>query len=205
MARETPMPRVAVLDDYQKVALRMADWSGLPAGFDLSVFDDHVSEPAALARRLADFEVVCIMRERTPFPRAVFELLPKLRLLVTTGGRNLSVDVAAAAEHGVVVSGTRGTTPPTPELALGLMLSLARNIPFEHHAMQEGRWQTTVGRSEERRVGKECVSPCRSRWSRCPSQRTRHTPTNSLDYTVLPITYSLLISDLLKRYEHNTF
>src|SRR3546814_50048 len=147
MARETPMPRVAVLDDYQKVALRMADWSGLPAGFDLSVFDDHVSEPAALARRLADFEVVCIMRERTPFPRAVFELLPKLRLLVTTGGRNLSVDVAAAAEHGVVVSGTRGTTPPTPELALGLMLSLARNIPFEHHAMQEGRWQTTVGRS----------------------------------------------------------
>src|SRR3546814_10501573 len=82
MAQETPMPRVAVLDDYQKIALRMADWSGLPAGFEVSVLDDHVSEPAALARRLADFEVVCIIRERTPFPHAVFERLPKLRLKI---------------------------------------------------------------------------------------------------------------------------
>src|SRR3546814_18136906 len=157
MARETPMPRVAVLDDYQKVALRMADWSGLPAGFDLSVFDDHVSEPAALARRLADFEVVCIMRERTPFPRAVFELLPKLRLLGTTGGRNLSVDVAAAAEPGVVVPGTRGTTPQTPELALGLRMSMARHLPYESDAMQAGCWRTTVGGSQQ---GKES---CRQR------------------------------------------
>src|SRR3546814_14822255 len=102
MARETPKPRSALLDDYQKVALRMADWSGLPAGVDLSVVDDHVSDPAALARRLADFEVVCIMRERTPFPRAVLEALPKLKLLVTTGGRNLSVDVAAASARGEI-------------------------------------------------------------------------------------------------------
>lgn len=141
------MPRVAILDDYQNVAMTMADWSVLPDGFEVTVFDDHVSEPAALAERLAPFEVVCIMRERTPFPRAVFAALPRLRLLVTTGGRNLSVDVAAANEHGVTVCGTRGTTPPTPELAMGLILSLARNIPFEHRAMREGRWQTTIGRS----------------------------------------------------------
>ena len=141
------MPRVAVLDDYQNVALKMADWSAIPAGYDVTVFDDHVSEPEALASRLAEFEIVCIMRERTPFPRAVFAALPKLKLLVTTGGRNLSVDVAAATEHGVTVCGTRGTTPPTPELAMGLILSLARNIPFEHRAMQEGRWQTMIGRS----------------------------------------------------------
>ena len=107
------MPRVAILDDYQNVALTMADWSALPAGYDVTVFNDHVSEPEALVRRLADFEVVCIMRERTPFTRAVFAGLPKLKLLVTTGGRNLSVDVAAAAEHGVTMCGTRGTTPPT--------------------------------------------------------------------------------------------
>ncbi|MFN4088709.1 MAG: D-2-hydroxyacid dehydrogenase family protein [Alphaproteobacteria bacterium] len=141
------MPRVAILDDYQDVARTMADWTSLPPGFEVTVFNDHVSEPAALARRLADFEVVCIMRERTPFPRAVFAQLPKLGLLVTTGMRNLSVDMAAAAAHGVTVCGTRGTTPPTPELAMGLILALARHIPFEHQAMRQGRWQTTIGRS----------------------------------------------------------
>lgn len=141
------MPRVAILDDYQNVALKMADWSALPAGYEVTVFNDHVADQTALVRRLADFEIVCIMRERTPFPAEVFAALPRLKLLVTTSGRNLSVDMAAAKAHGVTVCGTRGAVHPTPELAIGLMLSLARNIPSEHRAMQEGRWQSTIGRS----------------------------------------------------------
>ena len=141
------MVRIAVLDDYQNVALSMADWASLPAEADVTVFNDHLADREELVRRLAEFEVVCAMRERTPFPRSVLEALPKLRMLVTTGGRNASIDLAAATERGVLVTHTRGTAHPTPELAWGLILSLARHIPFEHRAMQEGRWQTTVGRS----------------------------------------------------------
>lgn len=140
------MVKIAVLDDYQNVARSMADWSALPATAEVTVFNDHVADPDALVRRLQDFEIVCIMRERTAFPRAVFERLPNLRMLVTTGSRNASVDLAAATEHRVLVTHTRGTTHPTPELAWGLILALARHIPYEHRAMQEGRWQTTIGR-----------------------------------------------------------
>ena len=98
--------RCAILDDYQGVALGLADWSAVAADVETQIFCEHLGEEAAVARALADFEIVVIMRERTPFPRSLFDKLPKLKLLVTTGLRNLSVDVAAAAEHGVVVSGT---------------------------------------------------------------------------------------------------
>src|SRR3712207_1933271 len=99
--------RIAVLDDYQRVALRMGDWACLP-GCEATAFADHIEDEAALAERLAPFEAVVIMRERTPFPRRLLERLPRLRLLVTTGMRNLSVDLAAAAERGVLVCGTGG-------------------------------------------------------------------------------------------------
>ncbi len=139
------MARVAILDDYQHVARRMADWSTLPAGTDVVVFADHLKDAGAVAARLADFEAVVAMRERTAFPRALLERLPKLKLLVTTGMRNASIDVAAATARGIVVCGTAGLPYPTAELTWGLILALVRRIPVEDRATREGRWQISCG------------------------------------------------------------
>src|SRR5438874_46957 len=139
------MPRIAVLDDYQNVAMSMADWSRLPVGCDVEIFHNHLSDEDAVAKRLADFEVVAAMRERTPFPRSLLERLPKLKLLITTGGRNASFDMAVAKERGIVVCGTRGQGSPTVEIAWGLILAVARNIALEDRAAREGRWQVSIG------------------------------------------------------------
>jgi len=137
--------RVALLDDYQDVALSMADWKSLPAGTEVVVFKDHVAAEDAVAGRLADFDIVMALRERTPFPRTLLERLPKLKLLITAGMRNASIDMKAAAERGVTVCGTAGLPYPTAELAWGLILSLMRRIPAEDRATREGRWQTSLG------------------------------------------------------------
>ena len=137
--------RVAVLDDYQHVAMTSADWTQLPSDVTVTSFTDHEPDPVKLGQRLKGYEIVCIMRERTVFSRATFENLPDMKLLLTTGMRNASVDMQAAADHGVTVCGTQGSGHPTPELAFGLMLSLARNIHNENNAMRHGHWQTQVG------------------------------------------------------------
>jgi len=139
------MTRVAILDDYQGVARRMADWTSLPAGTELVIFADHLNDAGAVAARLADFDAVVAMRERTAFPRALLEKLPRLRLLVTTGMRNASIDVGAAVERGVIVCGTAGLPYPTAELTWGLILALVRRIPTEDRATREGRWQVSGG------------------------------------------------------------
>jgi phosphoglycerate dehydrogenase-like enzyme len=139
------MARVAILDDYQGVARRMADWSSLPPDAEVVVFRDHLADPEAIAARLRDFDVVVAMRERTPFPSALFARLSRLRCLVTTGMRNAAIDLGAAAERGVVVCGTAGLPYPTAELAWGLILSLVRRIPAEDRATRAGSWQETVG------------------------------------------------------------
>ena len=139
------MARVALLDDYQGVALRMADWKSLPAGTDVVAFPDHLADESALAARLADFDIVMAMRERTPFTRSLLERLPKLRLLITAGMRNASIDMKAAAARGVLVCGTSGLPYPTAELAWGLILGLMRRIPAEDRATREGRWQVSLG------------------------------------------------------------
>ena len=139
------MARIAVLDDYQDVARRMADWGKLPAGAELVVFRDHLADPDAVAARLADFDIVMAMRERTSFPRALLERLPRLRLLVTAGMRNAAIDLQAAADRGVLVCGTAGLPYPTAELAWGLILALFRRIPREDRATRDGGWQETVG------------------------------------------------------------
>src|SRR5215468_6801850 len=100
--------RVAVLDDYQNVALEMTDWSVLPSDVQVQVFHDHLADQNALAQRLRGFEVVMAMRERTPFPRRLLAELPQLKLLITTGMRNASIDVDAAHDLGITVCGTRG-------------------------------------------------------------------------------------------------
>ena len=139
--------RCAVLDDYQGVALTAADWSPVRDAVDVDVLREHIDDEDALVAALQPHEIVVIMRERTPFPRRVLERLPNLRLLVTTGGRNASVDVAAAAERGVTVCGTGALVTPTVELTWALILGLARSVTVENTALRsgEGPWQRTVG------------------------------------------------------------
>jgi phosphoglycerate dehydrogenase-like enzyme len=140
------MAAIAILDDYQNVALRMADWSRLQKDNHVVVFTERLPDVDAAARALAEFDVIGIMRERTPFSRALFEKLPKLRLLVTTGKRNASIDLDAAQAHNVTVCSTGGAGRATAELAFGLMLGLARHLREEFNAMRPGGgWQTTLG------------------------------------------------------------
>ncbi|MFC7657733.1 D-2-hydroxyacid dehydrogenase family protein [Pseudonocardia benzenivorans] len=140
------VPRCAVLDDYQGVALTSADWSVLDGKVDVEVFREHIADPDELVAALAGREIVVLMRERTPFPREILERLPDLRLLVTTGMRNASVDMAAAAERGVVVCGTGGLSTSTAELTWALITGLARGIVVENTALRgNGPWQQTVG------------------------------------------------------------
>ena len=140
------MANIAVLDDYQNVAMTMADWSPLTRAHRLQVFNEPIAGIEALARALAAFEVIGIMRERTPFPRALFERLPSLKLLVTTGKRNASIDLEAAKDHGVTVCGTGGGGLSTAELAIALMLAFARNLRQEFQNMRpDGGWQETLG------------------------------------------------------------
>lgn len=139
------MASIALLDDYQNVALAMADWSKLQMAHSITVFNKPFASQDEVAAALADFDVVCIMRERTAFGRTLLERLPKLKLLVTTGLRNASVDVKAATERGITVCGTNGGNHATAELAMGMILGLARNFHVELANMREGRWQTTIG------------------------------------------------------------
>lgn len=138
--------RCVVLDDYQNVALTMADWSALRNDVDITVYNEHLGSEQRVIDALRDAEIVCLMRERTPLPRETIAALPKLKLIVTTGAYNASVDLEAALARGIVISGTRGHGHPTAELALGLMLDLARHISLENAQMHAGvPWQTTVG------------------------------------------------------------
>lgn len=138
--------RCAILDDYQQVALQMADWSFVTDSVDIESFSTHIGDREQLIEAIKDKEIVVIMRERTPFPRELFERLPNLKLLITSGQRNASIDLAAAALHGVTVCGTDVLKESTMEHAWGLLLSLARHIPQEYMVLkQHGVWQTTVG------------------------------------------------------------
>ena len=139
------MMRVALLDDYQQVSLGLADWKSLEPDAAVTVFADHLSDLDALARRLQPFECVVLMRERTPFPRALFERLPNLKLLITSGRRNAAIDEAAATDHGVQVCGTNLAGLATAELTWGLILACLRHIVAEDKAQRQGRWQTTLG------------------------------------------------------------
>ena len=139
------MKKLAILDDYQNVAMEMADWSPLDGDVEITVFNDHLSDEDAVAERLKPFEMVMIMRERTTFPRSLFEKLPNLEHLISSGMRNLSVDVDAASDHGAICTGTPSLGYPTAELTWGLIHSLARHVPFEDRETRAGAWQKTVG------------------------------------------------------------
>jgi phosphoglycerate dehydrogenase-like enzyme len=137
--------QIAVLDDYQNVALESADWSVLRDRAGMSVFRNHLVEPEALIERLLPFDVVCVMRERTPLLRNVIERLPNLKLIASTGPVNASIDVVAAGDHGIAVVYTEYTSDPTIELTWALILTSARNIVTESNSVRSGGWQQTVG------------------------------------------------------------
>src|ERR1700677_1920360 len=137
--------KIAVLDDYQNAALESADWSALRDRADIAVFQNHLSDPDAVIERLLPFDVVCVMRERTPLPRLVIERLPNLKLIASTGPVNASIDAAAARDHGIAVVHTGYRSDPTIELTWALILASARNIVTESNSVRSSGWQRTIG------------------------------------------------------------
>jgi lactate dehydrogenase-like 2-hydroxyacid dehydrogenase len=143
--KQTDMLRIAILDDYQDVALKSADWSSLSDRATLTVFNDHVSDANEIVDRLTAFDVVCVMRERTPLSRDILARLPQLKLIASTAPRNASIDVAAAADYNIEVMHTRYDSSPTVELTWALILASARNLIIETASVRSGGWQRTVG------------------------------------------------------------
>ncbi|WLR99526.1 D-2-hydroxyacid dehydrogenase family protein [Shinella sumterensis] len=141
------MLRVAILDDYQNVSLTLADWSSLGRDVEVVRFDHNLDRDDAIVSALASFDVLCLMRERMPLSAQVIARLSALRLVVVTGTRVRTIDMAAAAEHGITVCHTHAgeSATATPELAWGLILSLARSIPEEDARLRQGGWQKTIG------------------------------------------------------------
>src|SRR6185436_6334264 len=139
--------KIAVLDDYLHLSQKAADWSKLPAGCEITVFDKPLAVPDEAARVLQPFHVLCHIRERTPMPRALIERLPNLKFIAITGFYHRTLDVAAAIERGVVIShsGRGAHSKATSELAWGLMFAVARHIPYEANEMRRGGWQHTAG------------------------------------------------------------
>src|SRR5258706_961223 len=137
--------KIAVLDDYQNVALESDDWSVLRDRADVAVFQEHLAETDAVFERLLPFDVVCVMRERSPLPRNVIERLPNLKLIASTGYGNASIDAAATSEHGIAVVHTGYRSDPTIEFTWALILASARHIVTESNSVRAGGWQQTVG------------------------------------------------------------
>ena len=137
--------KIAVLDDYQNAALESADWSVIRDRADITVFQDHLNDTDAVIERLLPFDIVCVMRERTPLPRNLVERLPNLKFIASTGPVNASIDVVAAADRGIVVSHTGYRSDPAIDLTWALILASARNIVAESNSMRSGGWQRTVG------------------------------------------------------------
>jgi D-3-phosphoglycerate dehydrogenase len=142
------IPRLAILDDYRHLARQVADWSAVEARCAIEVFDRNLGVPDEAARCLAPFDIICTFRERMAVPRSLLERLPNLRLIAITGSVHRTLDIVAATERGIVVCNTKVReilTRPTPELAWGLILSLARHIHVEAREMRSGGWQNTMG------------------------------------------------------------
>src|SRR5262245_49545565 len=144
---EAAVMKLALLDDYHGVALQMAAWDRLAGRVAIESFPQPMPDPQDLLRRLGPFDAIMAMRERTPFPRAILQQLPNLKLLITTGMWNAAIDIEAATDLGIQVCGTRDVGHLTAELTLGLILALARQTPHEERALRQGRWQVRLGQS----------------------------------------------------------
>src|SRR6266576_3443439 len=140
----TEMIDIAILDDYQNMSLEMADWSPLAGRAVITVFNDHLSDFDKVVERLLPFDVVCVMRERTPLPRSVIERLPRLKLIASTGPRNAAIDIDAAAERGIVVAHTGYDPRSTIEMTWALILASTRQVALENVHLRAGGWQLTM-------------------------------------------------------------
>ena len=139
------MLKLAVLDDYSGVAMKMADWAPL-SGVAITVFRDHLADEDALVERLHPFDIICLMRERTPMPGSLIARLDNLRMIASTGYHNPSIDLDAARARGVLVTGTPRISNSTAELVLCLMLCMARNIVPQVDLIRSGGWEYGIGR-----------------------------------------------------------
>src|SRR6202045_5144141 len=137
--------KVAVLDDYQNVALQLADWSGVRRHAEITVFNDHVVDPSAVVERLLPFDVVCVMRERTPLTREILQQLPNLKLIASTGPRNAAINIQTATDLGIAVTATGYDSTPTIEFTWSLILASMRGIDREAASLRAGGWQTCLG------------------------------------------------------------
>jgi phosphoglycerate dehydrogenase-like enzyme len=144
--------KIAILDDYQDVALKFADWSRIARIADISVFTDHIGEPEELITRLQPFDVLCVMRERTPLPRDIIERLPRLKMIASTGPGNASIDEQAARDRNIHVTNTGYRSTPTIEMTWALILASVRNLVGETTSLRTGGWQTSIGRELSGRV-----------------------------------------------------
>lgn len=137
--------RIAILDDYQDVALKLGDWSRIRAKHEVVSFREHIADDDKLIAALKDFDVVCMMRERTPIMKPQIERLPNLKLIVTTGNHNASLDADTARKRGITVCGTGSSGHATSELTIGLMLALSRRLIDHHNSVRSGGWQIGLG------------------------------------------------------------
>ncbi|MDB4921391.1 D-2-hydroxyacid dehydrogenase family protein [Mucilaginibacter sp.] len=136
--------KIAVLDDYQGVALTMADWKAVQQRADVTVFNDHLVDETEIINRLLPFEIVCVMRERTPLTRQILSQLPNLKLIISTGRRNASIDEKAVEELGITLKTTGYFGGGAPELTWAALMAIARNITVENANLRNGQWQTTI-------------------------------------------------------------
>src|SRR5271169_5768230 len=137
--------KVAILDDYQNVALQLADWSGVRRHAEITVFNDHVADPSAVVERLRPFDAICVMRERTPLTREILEQTTKPKAIASTGPRNASIETQTAADLGIAVTATGYDSTPTIEFAWSLILASMRGIDREAASLRAGGWQTSLG------------------------------------------------------------
>jgi phosphoglycerate dehydrogenase-like enzyme len=137
--------KAAILDDFQRVSTSFADWSLITDRVELTIFDQHEADETRLIQRLLPFEILCVMRERTPLKRKILSQLPNCKLIVSTGARNASIDLSAAEKFGITVKNTGYLASGAPELTWGLLLAIARHIPQESLNLRSGNWQTTIG------------------------------------------------------------
>lgn len=137
--------KIAILDDYQEIALEMANWSLIPGKPEIKVFTDHIADFEKLVQRLLPYDILCVMRERTPMTAALIDRLPNLKLIASTGLRNASIDTEAAQRRGVAVLHTGYESTATIEFTWSMILAIARNIAVENTSLRNGGWQTAVG------------------------------------------------------------
>lgn len=136
---------IAILDDYQNKSLELADWSEVLKKAEITVFNDHLADTEAVIKRLLPFDIICVMRERTPMTAAIIERLPNLKLIVSTGSRNASIDLEACEKKNIKILHTNYFATPTIELTWALILSIARNIPSENASLRANGWQQKIG------------------------------------------------------------